>query len=431
VTAGTSPVPAIVLGGRNALSVVRSLGRIGVPVYVLGGRDNIRVSASRFARTIPLPAGTASWEERVASWLLGPEARALNGAVLLACNDPGVETLARHREALLPLYRLDLCNPAAQLAMLDKVETYRVAREAGVDTPAVWMVEDEDDLERRRGELRFPLIVKPRSSADFQRRFPGGRKHLRASSFDEVRQAVRTMRAEGLPFMLVEFVPGPDDRGCTYCTYVDETGTPCFDFTIRGIRRSPPGEGESTYVVSERFPEVVAPALRLVRHVGLLGLACIEFKLDERDGRLKLIECNVRFVSPNPLLIASGLDLAPWIYRRAVGLPAGTLPEWKTGVRLLDPRRDFAAYRALARAGEITLPQWLRSLRPARTFWFRPYDPMPTVAHAWEVCASRVRSVFRRGRRRHLAGPAAAAPTDRPGEAPQQREPVRLGDPRA
>jgi predicted ATP-grasp superfamily ATP-dependent carboligase len=400
VSATAATIPAIVLAGRNGLSVVRSLGRAGVRVYVPGAHANIRLAASRYARQLAVPEGDAPWHDRLLAWLLGPDARPLHGAVLLACNDPGVELLARHREALLPLYRLDLCNPPAQLAMLDKLETYRLAAECGVDAPAVWRVDDEAGLEAVRADLRFPLIVKPRSSAAFQRRFPGGRKHLRAATIDEARRAIRTMRDAGLGFILVEFVPGPDDRGCTHCTYVDRAGTPVFDLTIRGIRRSPPGEGESTYVVSEHFHEAAAPTRTFLRHVGLLGVACTEFKLDERDGRLKLIECNGRFVGPNEVLVGSGLDLAPWVYRRAVGLPAGALPEGRAGVRLWDPRRDFAAYRSLGRAGEITLWQWLRSLRPARPFWFRPDDPMPTIAHAWHVAAGRARRVVDRHARR-------------------------------
>ena len=43
----TAPaIPAIVLAGRNGLSVVRSLGRAGVPVYVPGAHANIRLTAA-------------------------------------------------------------------------------------------------------------------------------------------------------------------------------------------------------------------------------------------------------------------------------------------------------------------------------------------------------------------------------------------------
>jgi predicted ATP-grasp superfamily ATP-dependent carboligase len=416
VTARDLP-PAIVLGGRNALSVVQSLGRAGVRVFVPAIEDNVRLRASRYARMVPIAGGEAPWHERLAEWLLGPEAAPLHGAVILASNDPGVEALARHRDALLPLYRLDLCRPAAQLAMLDKLETYRLARQAGVDAPAWWAIDDEAGLEEMRAHLRFPLIVKPRSSAAFQRRYPGGRKHLRAATFDEARAAVRTMREADLPFILVEFVPGPDDRGSALFTYLEEGGEPAFVFTKRFLRRSPPHEGEACYLVSEWVPEVVEPAMRLLRHVGLVGLAQVEFKLDRRDGRLKLIECNGRFIGPNPLLVASGLDLAPWIYRRALGRPAESLPAPRRGVRLWDPRRDYAAYRAMAAAGEMTWWGWLRSLRPARTFWFRLDDPMPTLVHAWRVAVHRVRRL-RPGRRR--GGPVPGEPRAE-GAAPDDR----------
>jgi D-aspartate ligase len=403
----------VVLGGRNALSVVQSLGRAGVPVFVPAARDSVRVLASRYARPLAIPAEEAPWHERVAAWLLGPQARPLHGSVILACSDPGVEALARNRDALLPLYRLDLGNPSAQLAMLDKLETDRLAREAGVEAPATWVVEDADHLEALRGHLRYPLIVKPRSSAAFQRAFPGGRKHLRAATFDEARAAVGTMRALNLSFVLVEFIPGPDDRGCGYCTYLDESGEPAFSFTKRFLRRSPPNEGESCYVVAEWIPELVEPSLRLLRHAGHRGLADLEFKFDP-GGRPQFIECNCRFTGPNPLQVASGLDLAIWIYRRAAGLPVKPPPAWTPGKRLWDPRRDYAAYRALRRAGEITTWGWLRSLRPARTFWFRLHDPMPTLVHAWRVAAARARRLRRcwwRSYPGRTTGSAAATPT--------------------
>ena len=62
-------------------------------------------------------------------------------------------------------------------------------------------------------------------------------------------------------------------------------------------------------------------ALRLFRHVGLRGLANVEFKLDPRDGQYKLIECNARFTAANGLVAKSGIDLGRFVYCRAVGLP--------------------------------------------------------------------------------------------------------------
>jgi predicted ATP-grasp superfamily ATP-dependent carboligase len=364
---------------------------MGVPVYALGARGNVRVAASRYCRALPLAFGPEPWPARVMSFLLGPEARALHGAVLLASNDVGVEVLARNRDRLLPLYRLDACHPPAQLAMLDKLATYRAAVAAGVPTPRFREVSGEGGVEDIRAGLRYPLIVKPRDSGAFQRAFPGGRKHVRVDSFDEAVRGVRLLARAGLDAMLVEVVPGPDDRLCSYYTHLDENGEPAFHFTKRVIRRFPPGEGEATYHVVDDVPHVRELSLRLLRRVGLQGLANVEFKLEERDGELKLMECNPRFTAANALVAESGLDLARWVYRRAVGLPQEPPGTVRIGLRMWEPLRDFRAYRALAAAGELTFPSWLRSLRTLRPFWFRWYDPLPTFAHAAEEAKRWVR----------------------------------------
>ena len=101
--------------------------------------------------------------------------------------------------------------------------------------------------------------------------------------------------------------------------------------------------------------------------------------LDERDGVNKLIESNVRFTQPNSLIAAAGIDL-PWMaYRDALGLPYAAPERFRTGVRLWDPKMDLRAYRQLRDRGEITLGEWLGSLRPAHLDSLSIRDPMPTL----------------------------------------------------
>jgi len=134
--------------------------------------------------------------------------------------------------------------------------------------------------------------------------------------------------------MLVELIPGLDDRLCSYYTYLDERGEPLFDFTKRVIRRNPPGMGGACYHVTDWIPEICEPALKLFRHVGLRGLANVEFKRDDRDGQYKLIECNARFTASNCLIERAGFDLARFVYNRVAGLPQAPLTSFRTGLRL-------------------------------------------------------------------------------------------------
>jgi predicted ATP-grasp superfamily ATP-dependent carboligase len=395
--------PVIVLGGdENALSIARSLGRAGVSVYALNEPDS-PVRFSRFCHWLPLgwaDSNQAGWTR----YLLGPESDGLRGAVLLAACDAGIELIARHRDELAGKFVLDESNPPAQLDMLDKLATYRQARAAGVPTPRFWVAESPRHLLDLEADLVFPLAVKPLFSHKFAPRF--GKKYLRAENFAQLQAAYRQAGEEGLAVMLVELVPGPDDRLCSYYTYLDGGGRPQFHFTKRIVRRFPVNMGAACYHLTDWEPEVRDLSLRLFQHAGLRGLANAEFKRDPRDGRLKLIECNARFTAANCLVMAAGLDLPRFVYNRLVGRPLPAMDRFKTGLRLWYPGQDWQAFCELRRRGELSLGGWLRSVLHRQTFpYFRWDDPLPGLVNAVgrgrveHLCAA-VRRLFRLPARR-------------------------------
>ena len=368
--------PVLVLGGRaNALSVARQLGRLGAPVYALA-EPGAFVVHSRYCRHLKEAGGdTRAWE----SFLLGRDADALRGAVLLSCSDEGIELIARRRDELSGRYLLDDSNPCAQLKMLNKLATYRAAREAGVPTPGFWVAESPEQLEAIRHELSYPLVVKPRLSHLFEKK--SGKKLLMVGNEDQVAAAVAAVADTGTQAVLMELIPGPDSRLCSYYTYLDEESRPLLHFTKRIIRRYPLMTGTACYHVTDRIPEAAELANRLFRHVGLRGLANVEFKLDERDGRLKLIECNARFTASDCLVAGSGINLAAFVYCRLTGRTPPATDDYRVGLRLWDPVRDLQAGLALRRQGQLTPWGWLRSICHRQTFpYFQWTDPMPAMA---------------------------------------------------
>ena len=146
-----------------------SLGRRGIDVHFLGNRDAPE-SHSRHIRSVRLldqgGEGTA-W----AGFLLGPDSEALWGAVLLACEDAGIEFLITHRAELARRYLLDISNPVAQESFLNKLSTYRSAEAAGVPTPRFWEAETLDQVRAHQGEYAYPLMIKPLFSHRFVKVF--------------------------------------------------------------------------------------------------------------------------------------------------------------------------------------------------------------------------------------------------------------------
>src|SRR2546429_4161916 len=144
--AGTADLPPVViLGGEaNALSVARDLSRMGAKVFVISAPDS-SVRYSRHCQWIDVPVEDSP-EESWSRFLLGRESDYLQGAVLLSCSDMGISVLARHRDELALRFKLDESDTQAQRAMLDKLSTYELARSAGLQTPAFWVVRSRQDV---------------------------------------------------------------------------------------------------------------------------------------------------------------------------------------------------------------------------------------------------------------------------------------------
>ena len=372
--------PAILVGANvvTAISVIRGLARAGVDVHLLC-RAGAVPSYSRYARRIPVDPSLPQ-QEAWLRYLLGPGSEELRGAVVMACNDDAIELLLDHRDELAKVYRLDLCDPVAQRAMLDKLATYRLAAAAGVPTPRFWAAGNEDEVRAHAGEYKYPLMVKPLHSHEFKRVHEG--KYLIVADFEELLTAWRRTHEHGVDVVLLEVIPGPDDLLCSYYTYLDEGGVPQFHFTKRVIRRYPEHEGFGCHHVTDWNPEVRDLGMRLFEHVGLRGVANVEFKRDPRDGRLKVIEVNARFTAANGLVAAAGYDIARLVYDRAAGLPRAPLDgrPYRTGLRLWYPLDDFLAYLDLRSRGSLGLGQWLRSVaHPCVLPYFSVEDPKPSI----------------------------------------------------
>jgi predicted ATP-grasp superfamily ATP-dependent carboligase len=260
-----------------------------------------------------------------------------------------------------------------------------------VPTPRFWVADNREDIEKLKDELVFPLIVRPLLSHRLKAKF--GASFLCVRTFNKLLEAFDATSRVGIKTFLVEMIPGGDDRLCSYYTYLDESGNNLFDYTKRIIRRFPATFGTGVYHVTDYVPELKEPSLKLFREVGLWGVANVEFKLDERDNQLKLIECNARFTAADCLLTASGLNLSLFVYNRLTGHLQPAPTSFRLGTRLWHPLRDFLAYRQLNKMRLLSFYQWVRSILKPQTFpFFRWDDPLPAILSPFAISARRIRA---------------------------------------
>jgi predicted ATP-grasp superfamily ATP-dependent carboligase len=396
---------AVLLGGRGpALSVARSLGEMGVRVHVLAGQPG-PVSGSRHCHRFVAVPGGDRLQQRWLDWL---EREGPAGAVLLPCEDDGLELIARHRAGLEQLgYHPIEADDDVVLAMLDKEATYRRARAVGVPSPGTVIVRRAADVERAVAERGFPCAVKPVHSHVWQRHFRA--KVLPVDDELALRTTVARALELGIDVLVTEIIPGGDDQLLSYYTYIDDSGRPLFHLTKRRLRGYPVHFGLATYQVIEWHPDVAELGLRFFAGVGLRGVGNVEFKRDARDGALKLIECNHRFTAANELVRIAGVDLARIAYDRARGVDVPPTPEVRNGDRMWNVW-DVPAFLGYRADGELTAAAWMRSLmHRSHVPHFRWSDPVPSVIGAAQGAGKLRRRMTRDGIRAPIARVTRAA----------------------
>lgn len=97
----------------------------------------------------------------------------------------------------------------------------------------------------------------------------------------------------------------------------------------------------------------------------------IEFKQDERDGKLKIIEVNARFTAALEHAGRAGMPLDVIAYTELTNQSFSTNQAVRQGVRFWYPLRDFSAARQLRRNNRITWLKWINEALSKKSY--NPY----------------------------------------------------------
>ena len=202
-------------------------------------------------------------------------------------------------------------------------------------------------------------FLKPTESQRHNRQF--GTKGFFVTSRDQARRLVDQATADGITFMLQEWIPGEPAKTILIDGFVDRDGKIPGMVARRRVRMDPPRLANTCSDVTIPLADVSGclPALHTVLSaVNHRGVFNVEFKFDARDGQFKIIEVNPRPFWLIGHIAKAGLDL-PWMsYLDASELPvprAGAIPD-RSLRDVRDPRCD--GHRA--RLELVPPPGWPR-----------------------------------------------------------------------
>ena len=300
---------------RKSLSAVRALGRAGVEVTVAGDRRLTTAYFSRYCeRRLSLPDAALDPDAFYAGLLAELQRRPYD--TLFAMEDASLAVVSEHREELGRHTSLPL-PPAESLAIArDKARTLALASELGIAAPVTW---------EQPEAARFPAVVKPARGS-------GSRGLRYVDTPAELAAAVRELGPEHGRLLVQERLPA-GGQGLGAALLFDRASEPVAGFTYQRLREYPVSGGPSTLRESTHDPELLDTATRLLRALGWVGVAMVEFKRDPRDGQAKLLEVNPRFWGSLELAVASGVDFPRLLLKVAQSEPFEPVFDYPAGIR--------------------------------------------------------------------------------------------------
>jgi D-aspartate ligase len=372
-------VGAIVIGGDyQGLGIVRSLGRQGVPVCVVDNEHSL----SRFSKYTKhfVRADDLRDERKTIDLLLEVGKRlGLQGWVLYPTRDETVAALSRYRKELSAVFRVPTPDWNSVQWAWDKRNSYLLAQDLDIPVPVTVYPESVEQLQEL-SHLQPPFVVKPAIKEHFI--YATRAKAWCAQSHEELKSLF--LKASALvprgEVMVQELIPGGGSQQFSYCAFFRE-GKPVGKMVARRRRQHPLQFGKaSTYVETVDVPAIEELSERFLRAINYYGLVEVEYKLDPRDSKYKLLDVNARTWGYHSLGEKAGFDFSYMLFSDQVGLPVASC-QARPGVAWMRLTTDIPAACMAILAKEGDLKGYMQSLKACNTeAVFSMEDPLPGVA---------------------------------------------------
>ena len=323
----------IVIGcSLTGYMVIRALAEKNIQIIAMTYEKRDVAQLSRYVSEVVYCPAPEDEEQFVACLLQNADRWA--GALILETADSAAITLSKNKGRLSKYYRIATPDWDVLNIFVGKEKTYALAQQYDIPQPKsipLCALEDIQGLP----EILYPCILKPVHSFPFTSRFHT--KNFEVHNDRELKEKFKLCLDAGLSMILQEIIPGPDANIYKMHGYINSQGWLVGKFFVRKLRQHPPQFGIARVAISvDRQPVVESLTEALLTPTNYRGYFNSEFKLDPRDGQLKLIEINCRLPRTGMLAITCGVNF-PWLmYQDLVLNQQCDVTQYKIGTYWID-----------------------------------------------------------------------------------------------
>jgi D-aspartate ligase len=393
---------------HGAVGAIRSLGRAGVPVHAIVEDRFTPAASSRYlTRPIVWPTTGREREEDLVEGLARIGEKLGGGVLALPTDDEGAVLLAEHGDVLREWFVYPEIAPGLPRRLASKRGLFQICRTHEIATPYAAFPSSRKDIRTFARRAQFPIVVK---NVDpwlrlSHRAVPGTTVVKTAQELLELSKRF----AEPRSAMFQEYLPVDEAEDWIFHGYFDADSNCLAPFTGLKLRSWPPRAGVTTYARIVRNDGLTEESIRLCQAIGYRGIVDLDWRLDKRDGRYKLVDFNPRIGAQFRMFENdAGLDVVRAMHLDMSGrrVPEGA-PRYGRGIVIenldLPARIAYHGGHAAAPEGAADGP------RPQRG-WFASDDVMPfalMVVRFMPTVVARLATTVRERRQRRAATAAA------------------------
>ncbi len=237
--------------------------------------------------------------------------------LLVPCSDNYIKMLVRNQDKLKDTYVFECISEELLMRLSIKESFYEVCEENGFLFPKTTVCSFEN-YKRMELPFPFPVIIKPSNSVAYWNcKFPHKKKVFLAQNkaeYDDILDAIYGSEYKD-NLIIQEFIPGDDSKmrvmNC-YCGKDKKVKLIALGNAVLE-EHSPEGIGSYGAIISSCDPKLNSMMIEFLENIGYVGFANFDMKFDERDGKYKLFEMNLRQGRSSYFVTAAGYNIAKWL----------------------------------------------------------------------------------------------------------------------
>ena len=234
--------------------------------------------------------------------------------LLIGCGDSYVQLIAENRASLRENIVAPYIDGELMNRLIHKERFYALCDAYGIDHPLTFIYRREmgEDFELPFG---FPCIAKPANSVMYwQYPFLSQKKVYVANTLGELHAILNRVYEAGYTdsFIIQDRIPGDDSYMRVLTNYSDRNGRVtlmCLGHVLLE-EHTPHGIGNHAVILNEHEEALTAKIRAFLEAIHFTGFSNFDIKFDERDGKYKVFEINVRQGRSNFYVTGMGYNLA-------------------------------------------------------------------------------------------------------------------------